>query len=109
MSAVLKAMLVLAIQDVSVFDSASGVLKPHCTVLVEGERIKAVGPATLPLPPRAMILNGKVKYLIPGLVDAHVHLVHRLNFAHVTADEILPLFLAHGVTSVRDTGDELYG
>ena len=41
------------------------------------------------------------------LIDAHVHLVHVLNFARVTADEILPLYLAAGVTSVRSTGDEI--
>src|SRR5262249_3325050 len=29
------------------------------------------------------------------------------NFAHMTGDEVLPLFLANGVTSVRDTGDEI--
>ena len=44
---------------------------------------------------------------MPGLIDAHVHLVHVLNFARVTADEILPLYLAAGVTSVRSTGDEI--
>jgi hypothetical protein len=41
------------------------------------------------------------------LIDAHVHLVHVLDYARVTGDEVLPLFLAAGVTSVRSTGDEL--
>ncbi|MFO1021730.1 MAG: amidohydrolase family protein [Planctomycetales bacterium] len=45
--------------------------------------------------------------MIPGMIDAHVHLVHVLDFAHVTGDEILPLFTAAGVTSVRSAGDEV--
>ena len=47
------------------------------------------------------------KYALPGLIDAHVHLVHVSDFARVTGDELLPLFLAAGVTSVRSTGDEI--
>ena len=45
--------------------------------------------------------------MIPGLIDAHVHLVQILAESHITGDEILPLFLAAGVTSVRSTGDEI--
>ena len=45
--------------------------------------------------------------MIPGLIDAHVHLVHILNSAHLTGDEILPLYLANGVTALRDVGDEI--
>src|SRR5207249_2442192 len=47
------------------------------------------------------------KFAIPGLIDAHVHVVHVLDFAHVTGDEVLPLYLAAGVTSIRSTGDEI--
>jgi hypothetical protein len=54
-----------------------------------------------------MIIAAEGKYLIPGLIDAHVHLVHILDSCQITGDEILPLFLAAGVTSVRDIGDEI--
>jgi hypothetical protein len=99
----------LVIQGVSVFDVASGTMKPSRTVVVSGDRISAVRASGEPAPtPRgAIAIDGKGKFLIPGLIDAHVHLVHRLNFAHMTGDEVLPLFLANGVTSVRDTGDEI--
>src|SRR5947209_5005004 len=84
----------LVIQRVSVFDVASGTMKPSRTVVVSGDRIAAVqasgGPATIPI--GAITIDGKGKFLIPGLIDAHVHLVHRLNFAHMTGDEVLPLF-----------------
>ena len=45
------------------------------------------------------MIDAAGKFLLPGLIDAHVHLVHRLNFARVTGDEVLPLFLAAGVTA----------
>ncbi len=100
---------VLVIQDVSLFDAVSGVVMPNRTIVMRGPRIEAIGTPEKPamIPEGAVILNGKGKYAIPGLIDAHVHLVHRLNFAHMTGDEVLPLFLANGVTSVRDTGDEI--
>ena len=53
------------------------------------------------------MLDGRGKYVIPGLIDAHVHLVHRIDYGHATGDEILPMFLAAGVTGLRDTGDEI--
>jgi len=52
-------------------------------------------------------IDGRGKYLVPGFIDAHVHLVHVLDYAHVTGDEVLPLYLAAGVTSIRSTGDEI--
>ena len=82
---------------------------PGGTVLIEGQRIKSIGSAERPMriPRGARVIDGRGKYVIPGLIDAHVHLVHVLDFANVTGDEILPLFLANGVTAVRDTGDEI--
>lgn len=99
----------IAIQTGNVFDSLTGQMQPGRTILIEGSNIKAIGTPEkpLPIPAGARIIDAKGKFIVPGLIDAHVHLVHRLDFAHVTADEILPAFLAAGVTSVRDTGDEI--
>jgi len=96
----------IVIRDVSVFDSNAGAMRAGETVWIEGERIRAVG-ARVPAPRGVKIIDGRGKYLIPGLIDAHVHLVHVLDFAHVTGDEVLPLFLQAGVTSVRSTGDAI--
>jgi imidazolonepropionase-like amidohydrolase len=100
---------VLVIEGGSVFDPVSGKMQPNRGILIEGDKIRAVGTAQQPvaIPDDARVIDARGKYIIPGLIDAHVHLVHRLNFAHVTGDEVLPLFLANGVTSVRDTGDEI--
>jgi imidazolonepropionase-like amidohydrolase len=99
----------LVIQGGTVFDSHTGKLLAERTILIEGTRIKAVGTPQSPLslPDGARVIDARGKFIVPGLIDAHVHLVHRLNFAHVTGDEVLPAFLAAGVTSVRDTGDEI--
>jgi hypothetical protein len=99
----------LVIQEGTVFDSVTGKLLTERTILVESTKIRAIGTrqSTLVIPEGARIIDARGKFIVPGLIDAHVHLVHRLNFAHVTGDEVLPAFLAAGVTSVRDTGDEI--
>jgi len=92
----------------SVFDAKTGVMLPARTIVIEGERIQSITAQSMAqIPSGARVIDVHGKYIIPGLIDAHVHLVHVLDFAHITGDEILPLFLANGVTSVRDTGDQV--
>src|SRR5262249_41624003 len=99
----------IVIKGGSLFDSMNGSMEPAQAIVIVGQKIAAVGTPRHPveLPKDARVIDAAGKFIIPGLIDAHVHLVHRLNFAHVTGDEILPLFLATGVTTVRDTGDEI--
>lgn len=98
----------IAIVGGVVFDSVSGTLLTNHDVLIEGDRIRSVAPhGSVPVPAGSVVIDAKGKYLIPGLIDGHVHLVHVLDFAHITADEILPMFLAYGVTTLRDTGDQV--
>jgi dihydroorotase-like cyclic amidohydrolase len=94
----------VAITNVSVFDSVNEQMLPSQSVVIEGGRIRAVGPA-VPIPQGALEIDGRGQFLIPGLIDAHVHLVHLSDRTHVTGEEFLPLFLGAGVTSVRSTGD----
>ena len=68
-----------------------GVLEDQ-TVVVRAGKIAEVGPsATVRVPAGARTINGRGKYLIPGLTDAHVHVQTPTEF---------PLFLANGVTTV---------
>lgn len=99
----------LVIEHCSLFDSVSGKMLPNRTVLVSGERIVGVyrGNTAPKRLSKATRINGRGKFLLPGFIDSHVHLVHVLDYAHVTGDEVLPLYLAAGVTSVRSTGDEI--
>lgn len=99
----------VVIRDVSVFDSAAAEMRSGRTIVIEGETIAAIGTDDRPaaIPAGARVIEGKGRYVIPGLIDAHVHLVHLADRTRVTGDEYLPLFLAAGVTSVRSTGDAI--
>jgi hypothetical protein len=91
------------------FDSVTAELRPLGAVVIERERIKVLLPPgqRVSIPRGARVIDTRGKFLIPGLIDAHVHLVHILNSAHMTGDEILPLYLANGITALRDVGDEI--
>jgi len=97
----------LIIRGASIFDTASGAMLPGRTVVIEGEHIQSIGSPgqQVSTPRRARVIDGRGKFLIPGLIDAHAHATYVLDFAHMTGDEILPHFLANGVTSIRSTGD----
>ncbi len=99
----------MAIKHTTIFDSTAGKMLPNRTILVQGTQIVAVGTPDQPVtvPDNAQIIDGSGKYVIPGLIDAHVHLVHLADRTHVTGDQFLPLFLAAGVTSVRSAGDAI--
>src|SRR5262245_25046120 len=99
----------LVLKDATIFDSVAGKLLPRRMVVIAGETIESIGTPEQPakIPPGARTIDCSGKYVIPGLIDAHVHLVHLADRTHVTGDEFLPLFLAAGVTSVRSTGDAI--
>ncbi|MEO8271501.1 MAG: amidohydrolase family protein, partial [Aureliella sp.] len=100
---------VIVIENCRVFEPESGLMSPERTIVIHGSQIVSVDePGDVdPISIDATRIDGKGKFALPGLIDAHVHVVHVLDFAHVTGDEILPLFLAAGVTSIRSTGDEI--
>jgi hypothetical protein len=88
----------LAITNVTVVDVAGGRLLPGQTVVIRGPTIAAAG-ATASVPKGARRIDGTGKYLIPGLWDMHVHL-------SMIGRSSLALFLANGVTGVRDMGGD---
>ena len=88
----------LAIVGATVID-ATGV-RAHQTVIANGDTIVSVADTTDQEPEATTVIDGTGLYLIPGLWDMHVHLTYDARFT-----ESMPaLFLAHGITSVRDTG-----
>jgi hypothetical protein len=99
---------VLTIKNASVFDPEKGAFRENRTVTIDQGRIVAVGPAEEnPSRNGAASIDGTGRFLIPGLIDAHVHLTHHLYEAGMTALDIFPNFLRYGVTSVRSTGDSV--
>jgi imidazolonepropionase-like amidohydrolase len=99
----------LAITNTNLFDPVTGSMLPDRTIIVGGERIIAIGTPDSPvkIPGGARVIDGSGKYVIPGLIDAHVHLVFLLHEVNVKGEEVLPLYLGNGVTSVRCIGDQI--
>jgi imidazolonepropionase-like amidohydrolase len=90
----------IAITHVSVIDVASGAVRSDYTVLVSGNRIAYAGPAaSATIPADARIIDGRGKFLMPGLWDMHVH-----GFVWVFSQFAGPLMIANGVTGARDMG-----
>jgi imidazolonepropionase-like amidohydrolase len=86
----------LAIVHARLFDPATLHVSDDVTIVVEGEKIKAVG-AHLAPPAGAEVLDARGKTVLPGLWDMH---------SHLGAESGL-LDLANGVTTARDLGNEL--
>jgi imidazolonepropionase-like amidohydrolase len=89
----------LAITDVTVIDVGTGRLRNGVTVVAQGDRIVGIGPRVT-IPRDATRVNGKGKFLIPGLWDMHTH--HQ-----GTGADWLDLFIAKGVVGTRDMGGDL--
>jgi hypothetical protein len=86
----------LAITHARLFDSARRVMRKDVTVVIQADRITAVGGAATKIPAGAQIIDARGRTLIPGLWDMHVHLGDGDGLLH----------LAMGVTTVRDLGNE---
>ncbi|MGH8130429.1 MAG: amidohydrolase family protein [Steroidobacteraceae bacterium] len=101
----------MAVRGVIIVDVRDGSLHPEHTVLVTGNRITAVGPTReVAVPDDAEVVEAAGRYLIPGLWDMHVHsvanvAVDRSQKSIAAQDWHFPLFLAHGVTGVRNMND----
>jgi imidazolonepropionase-like amidohydrolase len=97
----------LIIQNVTIVDVTGGALLSHRTVVVrEGKIVQVTEASAVAGDKKAIHVNGTAKFLIPGLWDMHVHMVFGDWFPH--GKEIaVPLFIANGITGVRDMGGEL--
>jgi uncharacterized protein len=95
----------LAIVGATIVDTENGHLLPQTTILVTGNRIQALGPAAgIRVPPGARVVDGRGKYVIPGLIDTHIHFGMEEEGLLVIreADPVLRFLLANGVTAARD-------
>jgi imidazolonepropionase-like amidohydrolase len=87
----------IAFTHVAVVDGTDSVARIDQTVIIRDTRVAAVGPShSTPVARDARVVDGRGKFLIPGLWDMHVHT------AVVGGRAILGLYVANGVTGVRD-------
>ncbi|HXN63973.1 MAG TPA: amidohydrolase family protein [Candidatus Acidoferrales bacterium] len=85
-------------QHAGLFDSETATVRPGMTVMVNDNRIQAVGPdGTIPVPRSAEIIDAKGKTLLPGLWDMHVHVGGEVDGLE---------HLAAGVTTIRDMAND---
>jgi imidazolonepropionase-like amidohydrolase len=94
-----------ALKDVSVIDVISKSILSHYTIIIRNKYIEAVGPEKeIVIPDSVIIFNYPGKYVMPGLIDTHVHLATDPSKVdnRIRAERDLKDMLLSGITSVRD-------
>jgi imidazolonepropionase-like amidohydrolase len=110
----------ILLRDVAVLDADAGELVEGQAVLVEGDRIAETGPAGSVRAGDAVVLEGRGMTVLPGLIDAHVHVtavtadlgeLENWSPAYVTARAagVLAGMLDRGFTTVRDVAGAEFG
>lgn len=112
----------IVLQNANVLDVKSGQILAAHQVVVEGQRIRAVQPAAarLALPATAQLVDVGGRTLMPGLCDAHVHVIawtanislqsrHSPAYTTARSGQILADMLQRGFTTVRDCAGADYG
>ncbi len=108
------------IRNATVFDSARGTLRPQCHIVIEGERIAAVSHEPLQVDDAERVVDAGGRVVLPGLIDAHVHVVaasHDLvglamqppSLVSAHSSRIMREMLMRGFTTVRDAAGADFG
>jgi hypothetical protein len=98
----------IAITNVTVLPMDGDRTLANQTVIVEGGRIRSVGPAaSTRLSAGATIIDGRGKFLMPGLAEMHAHVPPGNPSDEVLAD-IMFLYIANGITTIRGMLGALY-
>ena len=88
---------IAAFVKVNVIPMETEVMLENQTVIVEGDRITAIGPTDeVTVPEGAQVIDGHGAYLMPGLADMHTHLSFDPD------PGFMSLYLAQGVTTIRN-------
>lgn len=100
----------LLINNVTLIDGTGAGPMLGASVLVRNDRIAVVSPQELSIPPGTRVIDGTGKYLLPGLIDTHVHvrggsLLGRDTNNRDAAIKALHTYLYSGVTTVMDHGN----
>jgi imidazolonepropionase-like amidohydrolase len=97
MTAALTARLT-ALVGATLIDGRGGTPLDDAVVTIRGDRIESVGARdSIDVEPGADVVDMTGRFLLPGLIDVHVHYFEWMG----------ELFLAHGVTTVKDVGNDI--
>jgi imidazolonepropionase-like amidohydrolase len=96
----------VVIAHATVINPGTSSVQANRTIVITGDRITSIsGREEFQPPKNARVIDATDQYLIPGLWDMHVHTAFGDWFPG-GRDIILPLFIANGVTGVRDMGGD---
>lgn len=94
-----------ALKDVSIIDGISKNVLDHYTIIIRDNHIEAIGQVNeMAVPDSAAVFYYRGKYVMPGLIDTHVHLATEPTKEdnRIRAEKDLKEMLLSGITSVRD-------
>ncbi|MDN5283727.1 MAG: amidohydrolase [Mucilaginibacter sp.] len=113
------------IKNVTLIDVNKNKLLPNQTVMIAGDIISGIYPSSIEIPASATVIDGKGKFLMPGLTDAHVHFFQsgglyarpdaialqkympydkETAWTHQHMDDFLRRYTKAGITTVIDPG-----
>lgn len=106
--------------NVRVFDGQSSKLSDPTNVLVTGNKIAKISSAAMPATPGTTVIDGTGRTLMPGLIDAHNHIMMQslpqaasmvADMGYITAVAVKSAhdMLMRGFTSARDVGGPSFG
>lgn len=112
---------ILLINNVEIFNGSSeNTIQGN--ILIEGNTISRISTAPIPTNKSAnvQLIDGKGKFLMPGLIDAHYHamfsslsqialLTSNIGFVNLVAGKNAENLLMKGFTSIRDLGGPVFG
>jgi imidazolonepropionase-like amidohydrolase len=113
------------ITNVTIADVERQKLIENQTVVITGEKISAIQSGKIKIPANATVIDGKGKFLLPGMTDAHVHFFQsgglyarpdaidlrelkpydkEITDVHNRMENVLRRYLKNGITNVIDVG-----
>ncbi len=108
------------ITNANVFDGKNAKLADSMNVLIEGNKIAKISKTALTPAAGATLIDAKGRTLMPGLIDAHTHLMFAtvpqmlvltsdIGYLNVAAVKAANDMLMRGFTSIRDLGGPVFG
>jgi hypothetical protein len=98
----------IVFDHVTVIDVAGGPVLTDRIVIISGDSIAAVAASgSIEIPKDAQVVDGRGKFLIPGLWDMHTHIAGISANPTWAKDTLIPLLVANGITGIRDMGGDL--
>lgn len=108
----------IAFVGATLIDGTGAAPVKNTVVIIEGNKIKAVGPKSkVKIPEKAKVIDVSGKYILPGFIDLHVHLTYPTttdmfftdsgSLQTIRALRFMNKYLRAGVTSVRDVASDM--